>query len=140
MPSSGITGSLLLLGCAMLSAVSPSAATVRMVTTTADTGAGSLRKAITETWNYDTIGISLPGTDTIALKSAIEITKRITILGKNQRTGNRTVIQVDTPRVSPYRVFTLSACGRYPASDTCVLIKNVVLRGGRVWQIGRAHV
>jgi len=107
-----------------------------MVTTTADTGAGSLRKAITETWNYDTIGISLPGTDTIALKSAIEITKRITILGKNQRTGNRTVIQVDTPRVSPYRVFTLSACGRYPASDTCVLIKNVVLRGGRVWPHG----
>lgn len=70
-----------LLALAGLAPVAASAAT-RTVTTTADSGAGSLRQAITTAAAGDTIAFSLPNPSTIKLTSGqIALTKAVKIAG-----------------------------------------------------------
>ena len=75
----------LLLVLAILLLAQPVLATVRIVTNTNDSGAGSLRNAVTLAQNGDVVRLSpaliANGTDTIKLQSTINITKGIQILG-----------------------------------------------------------
>jgi hypothetical protein len=55
--------------------------TVLTITSTADSGGGTLRAAITIANNGDTLVFALPKPSTIALKSALDVEKSITVAG-----------------------------------------------------------
>jgi hypothetical protein len=97
------------------------------VTYNLDNGSGSLRNAIAAASAGDTVVFSVPANDTIRLKDSLCITRDMVILGKNQSTGRNMVVQVDTPGVSRFRVFSITV-----PQTGYVRISNLVMRGGRV--------
>lgn len=83
--ASGIVARLLATGLSALTALllvaTPALAATLSVTSTADSGAGSLRQAIADATSGDTITFNLPGPSTITLASQIDVTKRVIVQG-----------------------------------------------------------
>jgi|GEM_PF-580508 len=100
----------------------------QVVTNGGDSGAGSLRQAIVDVGDGDTITFNIPGLDTVTLTSEdIDISdKGITINGINQNTNNPVTVQVATPGTSSFRVFNINATGKE------VNINNMTIKGGDI--------
>lgn len=105
---------------------------LHVVSSGVDSVPNSLRHAIdsvvsTKDTIRDTVVFNVAASDTVVVQSEIVIhDSYITVEGRNVHSGNRVVVQVEKPGVSPYRVFTLYG------GDTAVKIRNMVLRGGDV--------
>ncbi|GHU67718.1 hypothetical protein FACS189413_03020 [Bacteroidia bacterium] len=91
------------------------------VSSTADSGAGSLRQAIESASPNDKIVI--PSDYVISLNSEIAIAKHLTIDGQGA------TVQVAAPGVSAYRVFNI---GLKTGSETIfeIALENLILKGG----------
>lgn len=101
----------------------------KVVTNGDDSGAGSLRQAIADVGDGDTITFNIDGSDTITLTSEdIDITKGMTINGINQATGNAVTVQVTTPGESgsAWRVFYIVANGK------TITISDMTIKGGDI--------
>lgn len=79
-----VSGTGMLLGAAALTPATPAAATTRQVTTTADSGPGSLRQAITDAVDGDTVTFAPGVTGTIALHSPLTVESDVTIVGPGE--------------------------------------------------------
>lgn len=90
-----------------------------IVTTNADSGAGSLRQAISDAIPGDTIVI--PGNYTITLSSELSLDKNLVIDGQGA------TIQVAEPGITPLRIFTLEN-----ANLTYAAFHNLILKGGNI--------
>jgi hypothetical protein len=97
-----------------------------------DSGSGSFSSIFGKTVPGDTILFSIPGKDTIILKYAKTIEKDLTIFGLNKATGNRIVLQLDTPKVTGGRVFTIRGGN--------VVLKDFVMRGGEMRSGGVVYI
>jgi hypothetical protein len=102
------------------------------VTNNSDAGAGSLRAALADAGDGDTIVFALlTGNETIVIQSELSISgKSLTIDGSNPTAGGSgtpVTIQVPIPGSSPYRVFNLT-----PGSGHTVTLRHLTLRGGNV--------
>jgi hypothetical protein len=114
--------------------VSPIFSASQVVTTNANSGAGSLRQAISDIESSgsdgDTITFNLSsGNETITLSSQISLIwqKNFTIDGDNTAgSGVNITVQVTTPGSSTFRIFEIR-----PYSGT-YLFKNMTLKGGAV--------
>ena len=112
----------------------------QVVTTNADSGAGSLRQAILDIESGgadgDTITFNLSaGNETITIGSQFGLIwqKNFIVDGDNTAgSGTNVTVQVTTPGVSPFRIFEIR-----PYSGTHTL-KNLTLRGGNVTDGGGA--
>ncbi|MBN2809924.1 MAG: right-handed parallel beta-helix repeat-containing protein [Deltaproteobacteria bacterium] len=110
-----------------LISVSPARAVDIEVTNNADSGAGTLRQAIADAGDSDTISFTIAGSDTITIASELLInSKSVAINGTNIATGNPITVQVTTPGSSAFRVFNIS--GQEPT----VTIANMIIKGGDV--------
>ena len=101
----------------------------QVVTNNTDTGAGSLRQAIIDVGNGETITFDLSsGSTTITINSELYISgKSMTIDGSNTAgSGTRATIQVPTPGTSTWRVFNIEAGGYI------VNLKNMNIKGGDI--------
>ena len=106
-------------------AVSPVWAADQEVTNGTDSGPGSLRQAIANVGDGETITFSISGSDTVTLTSAdIDITKGMTIDGINQQTGNAVTVQT----TASDRVFNIAI----NQADKTVAISNLTITGGNV--------
>jgi len=114
---SGIVLSVLIMFVLLVVAVSPGFSQTRIVTSLADSGAGTLRQAVSDAQNGDTIGFAVTGT--ITLSSQISIDKDITILGPGEDkltvSGNNSC-----------RVFKVDALFTYPT----VMISDLTIANG----------
>ena len=110
-------------------AASPLAATEHVVTSNADSGAGSLRQAIADAADGDTITFNLSaGQETITISSELVISwKSVSIQGQNLAVGGSPItIQVTSPGVSGFCVFDLSNTGK------AVTLLDLTIKGGDV--------
>ena len=100
----------------------PVHAAMHTVTTLPDSVDGSLRLVLQAAGAGDTVEFALPDNDTVRLADSILIDRDVVLLGGiNRATGNRMVVCVDSPGVSTYRVFSITAA---------VTIKGLVMLGG----------
>ena len=99
----------------------------QVVTSNADSGAGTLRQAITDVGSGETITFNLStGNETIIIASELLINKSLTIDGANTAgSGVPVTVQVTTPATSPYRVFNIAVLGT-------VTINNLIMYGSLV--------
>jgi hypothetical protein len=104
----------------------PTLAADHVVTDNGDSGAGTLRQAISDANVGDTITFNLAsGSETITLSSALSITKSLTIDGANAGSGTAVTVQADvTPDTASHRVLTMSA--------GTVTLENMTVRHGKV--------
>ncbi len=111
----------------MMLAMNTLAATVT-VTVNADSGAGTLRQAITDAADGDTIVFSLgAGNETLALGAELAVTKSLTIDGANAGgSGVPVTVQVTVPGTSAWRVFNINAAGK------SVNISAMTVKGGDI--------
>jgi hypothetical protein len=109
----------------------PAFSLVTTVTSSSDSVNGSLRSAIARSNQGDTILFTIPGNDTVILKNEIAISKSMVLLGKNRATGHGITMRVASPGISDFRVFRIEI-GSFDGSTPPVIIRNAVLRGGRV--------
>jgi hypothetical protein len=103
-------------------------ATNQVVTNNGDAGAGSLRQAITDVSDGETITFNLTtGNEIIVLSSELLISdKGFSINGTNTAGGGTQItVQVTTPGTSPYRVFHFNALGKTST------IRNLSIKGGK---------
>jgi len=100
-----------------------------VVTSSADSGAGTLREAISVVCDSGTITFSLSaGNETITLASELAFNKSLTIDGSNSSgSGAEVTIKVTNPGVSAWRVFNLYL---YPSKN--VSLNNLVMIGGNI--------
>jgi len=111
----------------------------QVVTSNADSGAGSLRQAISDAGDGDTITFNLSsGNETITISSELSLefspAKSVTINGDNSAgSGTNVTVRVSTTGAggSAYRVFKVN-----PGSDKQVIFKNMTLKGGDVSEEG----
>ena len=106
-----------------------SAATVT-VTSNADSGAGTLRQAIADTSEGDTVVFSLSaGNETISIASELNISGKSLIIDGSNTAGSRTAVtvQVTTPGSSPWRDFNLN-----PGPGKTVSISKMTIKGGDI--------
>jgi hypothetical protein len=97
------------------------------VTSNADSGAGTLRQAISDAADNDTINFNIVGSDTIVIASQLSILgKSLTINGTNQDSGNPITVQVTNPGASDWRVFYIDADGK------TITISDMVIKGGNI--------
>ncbi|SLM30215.1 exported hypothetical protein [Desulfamplus magnetovallimortis] len=102
-------------------------AAVIVVTSNADSGANTLRQAITDSADGDEITFNISGSDTITIISELSISaKGVTIDGTNVANDNPVTIQVTTPGTSTWRVFTIDA------TEKTINLSNMALRGGDI--------
>ncbi len=100
----------------------------QVVTTNADSGAGSLRQAIVDAGDGDTITFNLSsGNETIIISSELAIAESLTIDGSNTAgSGTAVTVQVTTPGTSAWRVFSVNNAGKITT------IENMTIRGGDI--------
>lgn len=101
----------------------------QVVTSTANSGAGTLRQAIIDVGDGETITFNISGNDMVVISSEISITsKGMTINGYNNSTGNNVTIQVTTPGSggTASRIFHLNASGK------TFSFSNMTIKGGDV--------
>ena len=98
----------------------------QVVTTNANSGAGSLRQAITDVTDGGSITFNLSaGNETITIASEIAITKAMTINGANTSgSGVAVTVKVTTPGTSAWRLLTITASG------STINIQNMTMLGG----------
>lgn len=101
----------------------------QVVTSNSDSGAGTLRQAIADVGDGETITFNLSsGNETITLSSAFGTIwdKSVTINGDNTAgSGTNVTVQVTTPKVSTYRVFYLR-----PDAGKTITLQNMNIQGG----------
>ena len=103
----------------------------QIVTNNNDSGAGSLRQAIADVGDGETITFNIAGSDIVTITSELSISaKGITINGYNNATGDNITVQVTTPGTSAWRVFNINASGK------TTNISNMTIKGGNVESIG----
>ena len=104
----------------------PAMAADQVVTINANSGAGSLRQAISDVTAGGNITFNLPaGNETITIASELSITKALTINGANASgSGVAVTVKVTTPGTSAWRVFTITASG------STINIQNMTMLGG----------
>lgn len=102
------------------------------VTDNGDSGAGTLRQAISDAADGDTIDFNLSGgNEAIVFLSTISLSssKSITIDGANTAgSGTQVTLQVATPGTTTIRLFELNPYG----TDKTITLQNLTLRGGDV--------
>ncbi|NQU88307.1 MAG: hypothetical protein HQ541_21375, partial [Mariniphaga sp.] len=100
----------------------------QVVTSNANSGAGTLRQAIVDATDGDEITFNLTsGNETITILSELGITESLTINGSNTvGSGTEVTVQVTTPGASTYRVFNCSGSGK------TVSISNMTIKGGDI--------
>ena len=99
----------------------------QVVTSNANSGAGTLRQAIVDAGDDDEITFNLAsGSETIIISSELGITESLTINGYNNATGNNVTVQVTTPGTSTFRVFNINASGK------TITISNMTIKGGDI--------
>jgi len=107
------------------------AAANQVVTSNADSGAGSLRQAIADVLDGESISFNLGvGNEVVTITSelATGAAKGITIDGDNAAgSGVNVTIKVFNPGISTFRVFNLN-----PQAGRTVTLKNMTIRGGNV--------
>ncbi len=98
----------------------------QVVTSNANSGAGTLRQAISDVTTGGTITFNLPaGNETVTIASQLVINKALTIDGANTAgSGVAVTVKVTTPGTSPWRVFTINASG------FTINIQNMTMLGG----------
>jgi len=98
-----------------------------VVTSNADSGAGTLRQAIINAVDGDIITFNLStGNETITILSELVIMKSLTINGSNTAgSGTAVTVKVTTPGVSAWRVFDINAIG-----GKTTTISNMTIKGG----------
>jgi len=98
----------------------------QVVTTNANSGAGSLSQAITDVTDGGSITFNLSaGNETITIASGIAITKAMTINGDNTSgSGVAVTVKVTTPGTSAWRLLTITASG------STINIQNMTMLGG----------
>ncbi len=115
--------------------VSGAIAADQVVTNNNNSGAGSLRQAIADVGNGETISFNLSsGSETITVSedgsaAAFNLTdaKSFTIDGENTAgSGTRVTIQVTTPGISAFRVFNINASGQ------TYTFNNLTIKGGDI--------
>ena len=98
----------------------------QVVTSNANSGAGTLRQAISDIGDGETITFNITGSDIVTIASELSISaKGMTINGYNNATGNDITVQVTTPGTSTWRVFNISATGK------TINISNMTIKGGK---------
>ena len=100
----------------------------QVVTSNANSGAGTLRQAIVDAGDDDEITFNLAsGSETIIISSELGITESLTINGANiSGSGTAVIVQVTTPGTSTWRVFNINASGK------TINLNNLTLRGGDI--------
>ncbi len=105
-------------------------ATTITVTSNANSGAGTLRQALIDHANGDTVVFNLSaGNETITIASAFALIwdKGVTIDGSNTAgSGTPVTVQVTTPGASTFRIF------EFRPYTVTMTVKNMTLRGGDV--------
>ena len=118
------------LGLALLLMVlaGPISAATHTVTSNADSGAGTLRQALVDAIDGDTIAFNLSsGSEIISLASQLSPTKTLTIDGANTAgSGVPVTLQVTDPGVSAWRLFYIATAGK------TFSLSNMTLKGGDV--------
>jgi hypothetical protein len=114
-------------------AAAPAQAATITVTTTADSGAGSLRQAISDAAPGDTITFALPNPSTITLNQQLVIAKNLTIQGPG---AAALTISGPSTLSAPTRLFfinpgTTGATSGPPAASPIVTIANLTLANGK---------
>jgi len=103
----------------------------QVVTSNADSGAGSLRQAILDVLDGESITFNLgAGNEVITITSELGTgwAKGMTIDGDNVAgSGTNITVKVFTPGVSTFPVFNLR-----PATGRTVTLKNMTMRGGNI--------
>ena len=98
------------------------------VTSNANAGPNTLRQAIIDAGDGDTIAFNLAAlSETITITEDLDITKSLTIDGDNTAgSGTNVTVQVTTPGTSNFRVFNIDASGK------TVTIQNMTIKGGDI--------
>ena len=103
------------------------------VKSNADAGANTLRQAIIDAGDGDTITFNLAASsETITITEDLDITESLTIDGDNTAgSGTNVTVQVNTPGTSTFRVFNIDASGK------TVTIQNMTIKGQPelVWSV-----
>ena len=105
----------------------------QIVTSTANSGAGTLRQAIADVSDGGTITFNITGSDEIIIESELSIitnTKGMTINGYNNATGNNVTVQVPIQGwVDPsrFRVFNINA------TSQTFNFSNMTIKGGDIY-------
>ncbi len=111
----------------LLTIVTSGIAADQVVTNNNDTGAGSLRQAIADVGDGETITFNIPSSDIITIASELSISgKGMTINGTNLATGNPVTVQVTAPGTSTFRVFYQNVANK------TINISNMIIKGGNV--------
>ena len=98
----------------------------QVVTSNGDSGAGTLRQAIVDVGNGETITFNIVGNDVITITLELVITESMTINGYNAATGNNVTVQVTAPGTSTWRVFNINAPGK------TITLNNMTIKGGDI--------
>lgn len=96
-----------------------------IVTSSGDSGEGSLRKAIEDAESGSTITVASDVTD-IVLDDEIVITKTLTIDGQGA------TLSVAEPGTSTYRLFNIGNYAESGNTECDVVLQNLILKGGNV--------
>ncbi|MEA2077549.1 MAG: choice-of-anchor Q domain-containing protein [Candidatus Marinimicrobia bacterium] len=99
----------------------------QVVTSTGNSGAGTLRQAIADVGDGETITFNISGNDVVIISSELSITtKGMTINGYNNATGNNVTVQVTTPGSggTASRIFHINASGK------TFNFSNMTIKGG----------
>jgi fibronectin type 3 domain-containing protein len=100
------------------------------VTSNANSGAGTLRQAIADTSEGDTVVFSLSaGNETISIASELNISGKSLIIDGSNTAGSGTAVtvQVTAPGSSPWRAFYLN-----PGPGKTVSISKMTIKGGDI--------
>ncbi len=99
----------------------------QVVTSTANSGAETLRQAIADVGDGESIAFNISGSDVVVISSELSITtKGMNINGYNNATGNNITVQVTTPGTTASRVFHINASGK------TFNFSNMTIKGGDV--------
>jgi len=96
----------------------------QVVTSNGNSGANTLRQAIADVGEGETITFNIFGSDTVTIDSQLSIDKGLTINGTNAATGNPVTVQVTIPGWSDWRVFNIDA------ADKTITISHMSVKGG----------
>jgi parallel beta-helix repeat protein len=99
----------------------------QVVTSTANSGAGTLRQAIIDVGDGETITFNISGSDVVVISAELSLTTNgMTINGYNNATGNNVTVQVTIPGAggTASRVFHINASGK------TFNFSNMTIKGG----------